>query len=134
MDSPDENILPDELRDLEDRLARRAAPEADAGFRARVLAAVARELETRPRFRWWAAAAAAACLAVAAIVLLRPTDPQPPLATERTHTVRSGPSPTFMAYRKALAQSPEQLDELLTYHGYALLRRGDDEMGMRPRW
>ncbi len=77
MDNLDQSNVPKEIRDLEDRLARRAEPEADEGFRSRVLDAVARELQPRPRSRWWVATAAAACLAVAATVLLRPTDPPP---------------------------------------------------------
>ena len=35
--------------------------------------------------------------------------------------------PTFMAYHRAMQQSPEQLDALLTHHGRALLRRSGDE-------
>jgi len=140
MDSPDEDNLPEELRALEDRLARRAGPQGDEGFRRRVLDAVARELKPRPRRRWWAAAAAAACLAVAAALLLRPTD-SPPADRQSTGTqpvcptdAVDGPAPTFTAYREALRQSPEKLDEMLTYHGYVLLRRSADEQDIRPRW
>jgi hypothetical protein len=139
MNSRDESNIPKELSDLEARLARRATPETDGGFRTRVLNAVTHEL--RPAWReprWWIAAAA--CLAVAASVLLRPTHPPPADdSAKRPAVVRpadslADPAPTFMAYRKALQQSPQQLDKLLTYHGYALLRRSDDEQDMKPQW
>ena len=141
MNSRDESNIPKELSDLEARLARRATPETDEGFRTRVLNAVTHEL--RPAWRkprWWIAAAAAACLVVAASVLLRPTHPPPAddsangPAVVRPADSLAATAPTFMAYRKALQQSPQHLDKLLTYHGYSLLRRSDDEQDMKPQW
>jgi len=141
MNNPDENNISKELSDLEARLARRATPETDEGFRTRVLNAVTHEL--RPAWReprWRIAAVAAACLAVAASVLLRPTHPPPAddsangPAVVRPADSLAAPAPTFMAYSKALQKSPLELDKLLTYHGYSLLRRSDDEQDMKPEW
>ena len=144
MNNRDENNIPKELSDLEARLARRATPEPDEGFRTRVLNAVTHELRPawrEPRWCIAAAATAAACLAVAASVLLSPTHPPPaddsangPAVVRPADSPADPPPPTFMAYRKALQQSPQHLDKLLTYHGYALLRGSDDEQDMKPEW
>ena len=113
-----------ELRELEDRLRGMPPAPLREAFRERLLA------RTPNRQRrvglWLAAAAVLLCAATVTWVLVRP-EPKPtqivtPRPEEGTPTVAWAESPpTWLAYAQAAADSPEELDQLLSAHERQLL-------------
>lgn len=123
-DEPERPSEEPERRELEERLrGLEPAPLRDA-CRQRLLAIrPARTL--RPVF-WLVAAAVLLCAATALWMAMRTeTKPReiatPPSERAAPSIARAGTPPTWLAYTRAAAVSPEELDRLLAAHEHRLL-------------
>lgn len=141
MTTPQDNTLPPDLSELEDRLAHRPRPKGSPELRANVLTAVKNELH-RPRRAIWsvgAAIAASVLLAVGIWLAMRAPGPKtngPTGANTPPGVIADKPmrdDPTVLVYRNAVLASPEALDELLDLHGRTLLPKVSEGIDL-PMW
>ena len=141
MTTPQDNTLPPDLSELENRLAHRPRPKGSPELRASVLTAVRNELHRPRRARWAAIAAIAASvlLAVGIWLAMRSPGRRTDGGTETdtpSHVIADKPThgdPTVLAYRNAVLESPEALDELLDLHGRTLLPEVSEGIDL-PAW
>jgi hypothetical protein len=118
--------LPPELRDVEDQLRSVHPAPLREEFQERM-----RTVPPTRRIRfslWWTAAAVLLVAATAAWMMARPAGIPERIANRRPGPEGVRPSagtevrPTWLAYTRAAAESPEELDRLLTAHDRRLLQ------------
>jgi hypothetical protein len=118
----DEPDLPPELRDLEAKLRKARPAPLREEFCDRLKAAPS---SGRSRLLPWLAAAAVLLGAVTMFLWVTHANPRPgELANRHAHPEDVGPDtpPTWLAYTRALNESPEELDRLLVAHDRQLLQ------------